>query len=298
MRAMFGSGAINGRVLIVFGVLALSPDGLLTRLVDADSMTVVWWRTLLTAAGITVVLALWRRAGVARVVRESLSLPGLGIAILFGTGTVFFVLSITNTAVANTLVILAAGPIFGAWMSRLFLREAIHAETWAAALFVLVGLGALFSDSLETGSLFGDACALAAAFCTSGAFVVLRRYRRPDPLVLVATGSLLACVAVTPFAAPLSGDGRDLVFLALLGVVLLPVAFALIFNGPRHIPAPEVSLLMLLETAVGPVWVWLIIGETPSAQVAGAGVLIIATLAVHSAVALRRDRASPAQPPD
>ena len=296
MRAMFGSAATNGRVLTAFGVIALSPDGLLTRLVTADIMTVLWWRTLLTAAGIAAALLLWRRAGAVRIVRESLALPGLAVAILFGTGTVFFVLSITYTAVANTLVILAAGPIFGAWLSRLFLREPISAETWAAALFVLVGLGALFADSVEMGRLFGDACALVAALCTSGAFVLLRRYRRPDPLVLVATGSLLACMAVTPFAAPLSVDGRDLMFLALLGVVVLPVAFALIFAGPRYIPAPEVALLMLLETALGPLWVWLVIGEVPSARVAAAGALIIATLAAHSAFALRHDRAKSAPP--
>ena len=280
-----------GRVLTTVGVLALSPDALLVRLIDADSWTLVWWRTVLTGIGLTaVLLARHRRAVVARV-RESLAFPGGLAAPLFGAGAVFFVLSVQNTAAANTLVLLAVGPLFAAFLSRAVLRERIRAETWVAAVAVLASLALLFGDSMAGGTLFGDVCAIGAALCASAAFVALRRAGAANPLVLVAAGSFAACLAATPAAAPLSIDATDALFLGLMGLVSLPLAFGLIFQAPRYISAPEVGLLMLLETALGPLWVWWALGEAPSPRVATAGVLIVTTLAAHSAVALRRARA-------
>ena len=292
MPLHIGSPATTGRVLTALGVLALSPDALLVRLVAADSWTIVWWRTVLAAVGVSVILIVRHRRKALRRVRESLAMPGLLVAPLFGTGTVCFVLSVENTAVANTLFLFAAAPPFGAFLSRAILKEHIRAETWIAAVAVLGGLALLFGDSFESGSLFGDACGLIAALCTSAAFVVLRRAGHANPMVLVAAGSAFAAVVATPWAAPASIEPLDALFLGLLGLVVLPVAFSLIFLGPRFIPAPEVGLLMLLEAALGPLWVWLVIHEAPSAQVAAAGVLIVLTLAVHSAVALRRSRSA------
>lgn len=288
MPFRIGSPATTGRVITALGVLALSPDALLVRLVTADAWTVVWWRTALTAAGIAALLAVRHRGAVAAHFRKSLRFPGVLVAPLFGAGTVFFVLAVSTTAVANVLVILAAGPLFGAFLSRAILKERIRAETWVASVAVLAGLVVVFGDGLAAGALFGDACALGAALCTTAAFVVLRRSREASPLVLVAAGSLIAALVVTPFAAPWSIDLVDAGYLGFLGLVVLPLAFALIFLGPRFISAPEVGLIMLLETALGPLWVWLVIGEAPSVRVAAAGALIVLTLAAHSLVALRR----------
>lgn len=280
----------QGRALTALGVLVLSPDALLVRLVTTDVWTVVWGRTALTALAIAVFLAVRHRGAAAQIIGGSLDRLGLLVAVLFGTGTVLFVLAVTYTAVANVLVILAAGPLFGAFLSRAFLAERIRTETWVASVAVLAGLAAIFADSLGTGSLFGDACALGASLATSAAFVTLRRFRGPSALVLVGTGSLLAAVAVTGLAHPGSITGPDLLVLVVLGGFVLPVAFGLIFIGPRHIPAPEVGLLMLLETALGPLWVWLVLAEVPTATVFAAGALVVATLAIHSGVTLRRER--------
>ena len=106
--------------------------------------------------------------------------------------------------------------------------------------------------------------------------------------MLAAAGSLVAAILVTPAAEPWSIDLVDFGYLVVLGIGILPVAYALIFLGPRYIPAPEVGLIMLLETALGPLWVWLAIGEVPSIRVAASGALIVLTVVVHSVVAIRR----------
>jgi drug/metabolite transporter (DMT)-like permease len=84
---------------------------------------------------------------------------------------------------------------------------------------------------------------------------------------------------------------RDLVLLATMGLVMLPLALGLIALGPRLIPPPEVGLLILLESILGPLWVWLVIGEVPALQTFFGGVLILGTLVVHTAYTLRRETA-------
>jgi len=288
MSFRIGSPETTGRALTALGVIAISPDALLTRLVTADVWTVIWWRAALTALAIIAVLTIHYRGALAARVRESLSMPATLVAPLWGVGTIFFVLAVSNTAVANVLVIIAAGPLFGAFLSRVFLKERIRAETWIASFSILVGLIAVFGESFSAGSLFGDACALGTTLCATIAFVVLRRCENPSPLVLAAAGSLVAVILVTPAAEPWSIDLVDFGYLVVLGVGILPVAYALIFLGPRYIPAPEVGLIMLLETALGPLWVWLVIGEVPSMRVAASGALIVLTVAVHSVIAMRR----------
>lgn len=290
MILSFGRSANNGRVLTTLGIIILSPDALLIRLVDADVWTTALWRGALTFLTILIILALRDGRTCAATVRFSLQWPGILVAPLWGFGTVCFVVAINETAVANVLIIIAAGPIFGAYLSRVFLKETIRIETWLASAGILVGLTLVFGDSWEAGKVFGDVCALGTALSTTTTFVVLRRADNADPMVLAGAGSLAAVIIVAPLATPTMISPSDSLFLAILGVIVLPLAYSLIFMGPRHIPAPEVSLIILLEAVLGPLWVWLALGEMPTGQVVAAGGLIITALAAHSAAVLRRTR--------
>jgi drug/metabolite transporter (DMT)-like permease len=103
----------------------------------------------------------------------------------------------------------------------------------------------------------------------------------------LALGALLTAVGAVPFAYPLSISGSDLAIAALLGLVVLPVSLELIWRGPRYIPAPEVSLILLLEAILGPAWIWLVLGEGPTVQAVLVGALILGTLAIHFMLARR-----------
>lgn len=280
---------LRGTLMATAGVLVLSPDGLILRLIEADRWTVVFWRGLLMAAALAVFLTLRHRGSILRQVR-AVGRPGLLSGALFAASTVFFVSSISLTTVANTLVIVTAAPLFGAVMSYVFLREALALRTWLAILVAALGILVIFSGSLGGGTLLGDLCAVATAFCMAGNLVVIRHARAVSMLPAIVLSGVLAALVVLPLAAPFSVGARDAGLLLLLGLVILPVSFGLITLAPRHIPAPEVSLIMLLEAILGPLLVWATLGETPGAATFAGGGLVLGTLAVHFGMRLRETR--------
>ncbi len=107
-----------------------------------------------------------------------------------------------------------------------------------------------------------------------------------------AVGGLVAAAIALPLADPLSPQGIDIFWIGLLGLVVIPIAFGLITTGPRYLPAPEVGLIMLLETVLGPIWVWIALGEEPPPMSLVGGAIVIVALAVHSLVRLRQQQAA------
>lgn len=272
--------------------MILSCDALLIRLISADAWTIVFWRGLLVALSLAVLVALrsGRRTPAAFV---AIGRAGLAAAVLLGVASVMFVGSITLTAVANTLVIAAAIPLFAALFARLFLGERVAVHTWLAMAAAIGGIVVLASGSLRHGGLVGDGLALGVAILIGGYFTVLRHARVVDMLpALALSGVVAAGLAAVP-ATPLSIDADDIVYVGLLGLVVIPTATGLIAQGPRYLPAAEVSLLVLLETVLGPLWVWLLLGETPTAEAFLGGAVVLAALAWHSVAGLRRNRAVP-----
>lgn len=279
----------RGVLLTMLGVFVLSPDGLLVRLIGTDPWTLLFWRGLFMAAGLGSWL-LWRHGAATKERFRAIGGPGLLAAVLFAGSTILFVNSIRLTAVANTLVIIAAAPLLAAVFSSRLLGEAIAPATWAAAAVVFGGLALIFADGLRGGTPAGDLCAAGSALCIAGYLVVLRAARGVDMIPALALGGLLAAVLVLPLARPLPVAARDMALLLVLGTVVMGLSFGLISIGPRYLPAPEVGLIMLLEAALGPLWVWLVLGEVPSAATVLGGGLVLAALAGHSLASLRQGR--------
>ena len=278
---------LKGILLAVGGILVLSPDSLLVRLIGADVWTLLFWRgLLLPVALVPLVVLRHHRESIAAFRR--IGRAGCLAGGLLAGSTLFFVQALTHTSVANTLIIIGIGPLFAAFVSRLFLKEPVAGRTWIAILFALVGIWITVSGDLGSGRWLGNLCAIVAALCHAGYLVVLRSARQVDMTPAIALGGLLAAAVVWPLASPLCVSAPDVLFLALLGLVVLPVSLGLISLAPRYLPAPEVNLIMLLEIALGPCWVWLVLGEVPGWRAFVGGGIVVVTLIVHSLVALRR----------
>ncbi len=283
---------IQGTLLTALGVLVLTPDGLLVRLITADTWTVLFWRGLLLAVSIFGFYFLrYGKTAVGRI--KSTGVKGLQASILFTISTIFFILSLHNTSVANTLVILATTPLIAAFISRIFLNERIHLSTWLAILVGCGGIAYIFMGSLTSDHLMGDFFALGAAFAMASQITTIRFAQKVDMVpTLGLSGLLIAAIASVMAGGDVLVTTPDMLYLMLLGLVVLPIAFGLISVGPRYIPAAEVSLMMLLETFLGPLWVWLVIGEEPSRETMIGGTLVLATLAVHTIYNARRNPSS------
>ncbi len=271
----------KGMLITVAGVLAVSPDSLLIRLVSADFMTLMFWRGLLVAVTLAVGLLAVHKIKI-RTKFGAIGRPGLIFAGLFSLNSFSFVLAVEMTTVANTLVLISAAPFFAAVIARLFLGETVRRQTWLAILAAFAGILVIVSGSVGSGALVGDLAALVTALGLAIQFNILRHHRNVNMIPAIAVGNVMTALISLPFAGTLAVTSLDILWLGLLGIVVMPVGAALITTGPRYLPAPEVSLILLLETVVGPFWVWLVLGEEPSGRAFIGGAIVIAALADHA----------------
>jgi len=279
----------KGLLLTTLAILIITPDALLIRLVSMDAWTLTFWRGLLSAIGLAIGLLAIHRG---RFISVLLAVGGWGLVIgtLFGITTVTFVTAITTTTAANTLLIIATGSMFGALFSWLLLREPVLPRTWFAMAGTGIGVLVLVAADLGAGRLFGDLMALATAALAGLTFTLIRKHALVDMVPTVIFGGIVTAVIALPFSAPDEIAIEDTSILLVMGLLMLPLSFALQFIGPRYIPAPEVSLLVLLEAVLGPLLVWYWLGEHPGEWAFVGGAIVIATLALHAAWGLHQER--------
>ncbi len=279
--------------LMVLVTLLWSIAGVVTRHLDAArSFEVTFWRSLFTAlvlaAGLTALRgpALW--SGLLRSSRV-LWASGLCWAVMFTA----FMVALTLTTVANVLVTMAIGPMLTAIFSRVFLGRHLPPRTWLAIVVAAAGISWMFGAEAGDGaSLLGSLVACAVPLAGAANWTLLQRAgesaaQGPDMLAAVLLGALISAAATLPLAWPLQASRHDLGLLALLGCVQLALPCVLVVRLSRHLPAPEIALLALLEVVFGVAWAWLWAGEPLSSNTLLGGALVLGALAANEALAVK-----------
>jgi drug/metabolite transporter (DMT)-like permease len=271
----------KGTLLMVAAVLVLSPDALLISLVKSDPWVLVFWRGLLTSCTLTCALLFSQGR---RMFGEGMRIGAAGVVvgIFFSLSTVSFVMSIRLTTAANTLVIIAAMPLFAAVFTRIFLSEKVPVRTWAAVVSGFFGIVIIFHGTLTGGSVFGDLLALVTAMLMAANFVIIRSHRLVSMVPAVVLSGLFTTCVTAFIIDPFSATATDILLLTVMGSVVMPIPLALMTVAPKLIPAAEVSLIMLLETFLGPFWVWMALGQRPAAETVLGGGVLVGTLVVHA----------------
>lgn len=278
---------VTGVAIALAGVLVISPDAAIVRLLAAEPGTILLWRGLISGGVLLAVIALAAGGNVASAFR-SVGAPGVLVAVLLAISHTSFVVSITHANAANVLVIVATVPMFTALFGRIALGEAVPPRTWMAIAIVLASVAVVFSG-VPTLGVPGEATALGGALSQAAAVTTIRRHRSVSMLPAFSIAMFLVAAAGLALGARVP-DGRELGLLVLLGAVLTPAAVSLVGSAPRFIPAAEASLIGRLEMVLGPLWVLVLIGEQPAPRAVLAGAIILVTLTVHTAAALRADR--------
>jgi drug/metabolite transporter (DMT)-like permease len=292
MIAMVACDYRKGLALTAGGTILASFEGLLVRLVAADSWTVIFWRGLLLGLVMLAVIIVTGR----KLHMKSLRWPAWMAVFAFGGSVFFFISAINATTVANTLVIASAAPLFAAALGWAALRERPTRETWVAVIVVFLGLAVIFSGSLSTSRIAGDVLALGYALSLAAYFLALQRCPEEQVPSIVALGGMLSGFLAWPFASSLGVAAGDIWALLLLGIIIVPAATLLLSLGPQYIPASHVTLVMLLEIGFGPLWVWLVFSEMPAPATFFGGALVLATIVAHSWFSSRQLRVTSAQP--
>ncbi|MFW5837450.1 MAG: DMT family transporter [Desulfovibrionaceae bacterium] len=281
----------KGMLLAFAGICVLSPDTLLVRLLEMEQWSMQAWRGMGLAAGLSVVmLVIQGRRALSGAL--AVGLVGVLASATYAGSSLLFIASLYNTTVANTLAIISTAPLFGALMTRFFLKERLPRRTWGAialslaAICVIVGGGV----SANPDYLAGDFMALAQAVLMAATFVIVRSRSKMNMLPCMILGGLIITAVSAPMAGTLAVPAEKLPLLFLLVLVVLPTSFGMLFVAPRYISAPEVNMIMLLEMVLGPLLVWALVAEEPPASTLVGGSLLLLALLGHSALALREQR--------
>ena len=273
-----------GLTLAIFGALLLTPDTLFMRLSQLDGFNMLLWRGGLSGLAYFMIW-LWMRGP-----RDLSNIWTRNFAIIVACQTgnaALFSLAIALAPVTVVLIGVATVPIFAALLSRLLLGEALSMRTLITAAMVFLGLfiSVLGSDDghlmLDLTTLIGAGLGLGVAFSLAMNFTIIRKDTDVPFVLAIAVGAIAAAGLAAVFATTLAWPALpQMAAIALTGIFILPLSFVTLSYAARFVPSSTVSLIMLLETVLGPLWVWWGIGEAPSAMMLIGGGIVLTCLSV------------------
>ena len=277
----------KGSSLAFIAVMLITPDSLLIRLSNIETWGMLFYRGAIPFVLVLTGLLIFYNKNFLNALLN-VGRTGIFYIVSFSICNITFLVSIQNTNVANTLVMVAMAPMLSAILGAIFLKEIPDNKTWAAIGITFISAIYIFYDSIQLGNLFGDFMGLVTATGLAINAVLVRSAKDRDLLPSAVLGKL--CVAIFAFFFVDSFDlvGNDMIYVPLMCVLCVAIPFVLVTIAPRFIPAEEVNLFFLLETILGPIWVWMIIKEQPSIETIQGGAVIILTIAIHSFLKLKK----------
>ena len=277
----------KGSLLAFVAVMFITPDSLFIRLASVDTWSLVFYRGIIPFFTVLIGMLLIYKANFFKMLFTS-GRHGIIYIITFSITNIAFVVSIQNTNVANTLVMIAMAPMLSAILGAIFLNEMPDSKTWIAIAVTFFAAIYIFYDSLQLGNIFGDLLGLVCALGLAVGAVTIRSAKTKNLVPAAVVGKLLVAIFAIFFIEAYALVGRDLLIVPLMCVMCVAIPFVLVTIAPRFIPAEEVNLFFLLETIIGPIWVWMVIKEQPSLETIQGGIVIILTIAIHSFLKLKK----------
>ena len=277
----------KGSLLAFIGVMFITPDSLFIRLSNLDTWSLLFYRGAIPFIVVLIGLVLFYRSNFF-IALLKIGYPGVFYVISFSICNITFIVSIQNTNVANTLIMVAMAPMLSAILASIFLKEPTKKETWIAIFITFFSVTFIFYDSIKLGNIIGDVFGFITALGLAINANLARFAKDRDLIPSAVIGKLVVAIFAFFFVDNIDLLGNDLIIVPLMCIMCVAIPFVLVTIAPRFISAPEVNLFFLLEVILGPIWVWLIIHEQPSLQTIIGGLIIIITIALHSFIALKK----------
>jgi len=211
-------------------------------------------------------------------------------AFLMAISNSFFISAVKITNVANVVLIFSTSALFAALFSYLFYKEKIGKNIFIATIFIFIGLFIIFSDNLEIGSVKGNIYALFCTILFSLSFVFLAKHKDINRVLVTAFSGLFLSLVSLFFCEDLKIDVNTLFLVMIMGLLISPISRVLMGIGSKYISASEVSLLMIIETIMAPIWVWIFLNEKPTTYTFIGGSLILITLVINSLYSLKKEK--------
>ena len=276
----------KGSLLAFVAVLFITPDSLFIRLSNVDTWGLVFYRGIIPFFTVFLGMILIYKLNFFKILFDS-GYHGIIYVITFSITNITFVVSIQNTNVANTLVMIATAPLLSAILGAIFLKEPPDKKTWISIVITFFAILYIFFDSLKMGNFYGDILGFITAIGLAVGAITIRSAKSKNLVPAAVVGKLFVASFALLFIESFVLQDKDLLIVPLMCILCVAIPFVLVTIAPRFITAAEVNLFSLLETIIGPIWVWMIIKEQPSIETLFGGIVIIITIAIHSFLKLK-----------
>ena len=277
----------KGMILAFTGTMFITPDSLFIRLANLESWNLIFYRGFIPFLVVFIgLLVIYKTKLINEIINNGWH--GFAYACVFTITNIVFVISIENTNVANTLIMIALAPMLSAIISFIFLKENPDQKTWVAIIITTLSVIYIFYDALDAGDFLGNFLGLVCATGLAVGAVIIRSAKKISLVPSAMLGKLMVALIALFFANQLKLEGYDLTIIPLMCIMCVAIPFVLVTLAPRYITAAEVNLFFLLETILGPIWVWLVIHEQPSIETITGGIVIIVTIGIHSILTLKK----------
>ena len=277
----------KGSLMAFVAVMFITPDSLFIRLSNVETWSLVFYRGIIPFVLVFIGMLLIYRLKFFNLLRSN-GYYGFAYVLTFSVTNIAFVVSIQNTNVANTLIMIATAPMLSAILGSFFLKENPDKKTWVAIFITFFAALYIFYDSIKLGNFFGDILGFVAAMGLAVGAVIIRSAKKLNLVPSAVVGKLIIALFAMLFVKDYSLNNNDIYIVPLMCVMCVAIPFVLVTIAPRFITAAEVNLFFLLETIIGPIWVWLIIKEQPTSETIVGGAIIILTIATHSFLKLKK----------
>ena len=277
----------KGSLLAFVGVMFITPDSLFIRLASIETWSLLFYRGAIPFITVLLSLLIIYKSNFFKIFLST-GYPGIAYSITFALTNITFIISIQNTNVANTLVMVALAPMLSAILGLIFLKENPERKTWIAIIITTLAAIYIFYDSIQIGNFLGDIFGLITALGLAVGAVIVRSAKNRNLVPSAVVGKLFVAIIALFFVESFELSNKDLIIVPAMCILCVAIPFVLVTIAPRFITAAEVNLFFLLETILGPIWVWMVIKEQPTLETIQGGLIIILTIAIHSVLAIKK----------
>lgn len=276
-----------GVLFALLGALLMSFDPIFIRFSGVSGSDTAFLFGLFTAISMSAFIQISEPKGLVSIVTSS-GWPVLFSGVLMLGSACSLVLSIKNTSIANTFVILSAAPALAAVFSWVFLREVTKRSTWIAIIAVMMGIVVVVSGSVESTHWVGDLLAINAVVCISLNQTLLRKYQKVSRMASVGCGGLLLAIVMFFFASVSEFSVNTWLVMACMGLLTAPFGRVLSQVATRYITAAEVGMILMIEAVLAPAWAFGFFAEVPPATSLIGGTIILTAILIYVYVSTRK----------
>ena len=257
---------VRAIIFLVLAAILWSLGGILIKWIEWNPVAIAGVRSGIAAL---LILTILRRP------RLNWSVPQIGGAIAYAGTVILFVMANKLTTAANAILLQYTAPIYVALFGAWFLKERTNWMDWATIFCVLGGMVLFFLDDVSGGGLLGNILAVCSGLCFAALVLFMRKQKDESPLESVFWGNILTALIGLPFMFGSMPSTSSWVGLLFLGVFQLGFSYILYSIAIKQVRALEAILIPVIEPILNPIWVFLLMGETPGPWALVGGVIVI-----------------------